>query len=431
MDNIYWLIDKLPIPFILHQKNKILHANDAFKKFLTDEQNIESLELRSWLTAVIKIKEHCDLVINNMDINEETTVTTEGFVKGVARYWNIVSFPFPEKLSEKIYITYLQDISNLHDKKSYWDLHLRVSKATMQLIKEMAERKKLELKAADLNSQLITTARRAGMADIATSVLHNVGNVLNSVKVSTGLLNQNINQSDFHNLIKITEMLKEHLADPSTYFTEDPKGKLIPDYLTALAKSLTKAHEKSSQEMKNLLKYIQHIEDIVAMQVNTSGAVKMSEKISLSETLDTAIQLCGNSFKNRHIEIQKKYGDNLFLISDKFKIIQILVNLLQNSAEALLSPDIDVPVKIISIKIEKEEKNITISISDNGVGIAPENITKIFALGFTTKKDGHGFGLHGSALSATELDGSLHAKSNGIGLGATFILTLPIGINEK
>jgi signal transduction histidine kinase len=426
MDDIRWLIDKLPIPLVLHEKNKILHANTEFKNFLTAEQSIENLSLLDWLSEVIKQKDQCELFFNNIDSNNDVTITAESYVKGVLRYWSISSFLLPSTSGEKTRITCFQDVSAVHGKKSYWDLHLRVSKATMQLVKEIAERKKLEIKTAELNSQLLITARHAGMADVATSILHNIGNILNSVKVSVEMLRENIHKLELQNIAKIVDMLISHLDDATKFLTEDPKGKLIPKYLTAFNQSVRQAQIQLDDEAHSLMTYVQHIEDIVAMQKSTSGVVKVSEKLLLSEILDNSIQLCGKTFEKNNIEVQKVYGDKIILTSDKFKILQIMVNLLQNAKDALLLSDVDVPVKIIGIKIEKHDNNVDILISDNGVGIEPENLTKIFSLGFTTKQQGHGFGLHGSALAAKELGGKLQVKSAGIGKGSTFILTLPI-----
>jgi signal transduction histidine kinase len=69
---------------------------------------------------------------------------------------------------------------------------------------------------------------------------------------------------------------------------------------------------------------------------------------------------------------------------------------------------------------------VAIIVRDNGVGILPENLTRIFGHGFTTKKDGHGFGLHSGALAAKQMNGALSVQSAGPGKGAAFTLELPI-----
>jgi signal transduction histidine kinase len=290
----------------------------------------------------------------------------------------------------------------------------------------MAERKKLEEKTTQLSNQLIIAARHAGMADIATSVLHNLGNVLNSVKVSANILSENINNADFNKLVKLVGMLNEHKNNINQYLIDDPKGKLIPEYLILLIESLVGNSKIAEDEVNSLVKEIEKIENIIAMQKLNSGSVEMTEEVLLSDAMDTAIELCGSTFEKNNIVLKKEYTSHLSVMADKFKLLQILVNVLQNAKDALLSVNPELAHnKIITIKTQDDNNYSDIIISDNGVGIPPDNITKIFSLGFSTKKDGHGFGLHTSALAAKELGGTLQAKSDGVGEGAVFTLTLP------
>ena len=109
---------------------------------------------------------------------------------------------------------------------------------------------------------------------------------------------------------------------------------------------------------------------------------------------------------------------------DKHSVLQILLNLLRNAEEAI--DDAGKPEKLIRVRIRRYgDDRVRIEVSDTGVGLAPENLTRIFAHGFTTKPHGHGFGLHSGALAAKQLGGALWAESDGPGLGATFTLELP------
>ncbi|HXM74252.1 MAG TPA: ATP-binding protein, partial [Chthoniobacterales bacterium] len=110
---------------------------------------------------------------------------------------------------------------------------------------------------------------------------------------------------------------------------------------------------------------------------------------------------------------------------DRHKVLQILINVIRNAKYAL--DDVERTDKKIVISISSpDEQNVQIVISDNGIGISPENLTRVFAHGFTTREGGHGFGLHSGALAARSMGGSLTAASAGIGQGATFTLELPI-----
>src|SRR6185369_8121635 len=105
------------------------------------------------------------------------------------------------------------------------------------------------------------------------------------------------------------------------------------------------------------------------------------------------------------------------------KVMQILVNLLRNATHACNESGRE--NKQITVQIATNESHVRIAVTDNGVGISPENLPRLFNHGFTTRKDGHGFGLHGGAIAASQLGGKLSAQSNGPGTGATFILELP------
>ncbi|MBT5707447.1 MAG: ATP-binding protein [Verrucomicrobia bacterium] len=85
----------------------------------------------------------------------------------------------------------------------------------------------------------------------------------------------------------------------------------------------------------------------------------------------------------------------------------------------------------MTIAIGPSPHGVRISVIDTGVGIPKENLTKIFAFGFTTRKEGHGFGLHSSALAAKEMGGELTGESDGMEKGAAFHLDLPICSQEE
>ena len=104
-------------------------------------------------------------------------------------------------------------------------------------------------------------------------------------------------------------------------------------------------------------------------------------------------------------------------------MLQVLINLLSNAKHALL--DSQREDRRIVVRSRLREGAIRIEVEDNGVGISPDNLERIFRFGFTTKDKGHGFGLHGSALAAKQLRGSLIVHSEGVGRGAMFALELP------
>ncbi|CEK12050.1 ATP-binding protein [Legionella hackeliae] len=277
-----------------------------------------------------------------------------------------------------------------------------------------------------LNSQLVSIARRAGMADLATSILHNIGNVLNSANVSLDMIKEHSNPSYLQDLRTVSLMFKEHKGTLTSYLTEDAKGKLLPDYLLALIRKINQEHETIGKEMLCLRNQIAHIKDVVAMQKSLCGVSGVFEQLSVNEIIINAIEMCKSALDKQAVQIHYDSKESIFVVTDKAKLLQILINLIQNAIDALSASD-EAINKIIRLTVAEypEANNLTIKIQDNGTGIKEEDRDKIFSFGFTTKSYGHGFGLHTSALAAKELGGNLQMDSKGFGYGAEFILTLP------
>jgi signal transduction histidine kinase len=266
-------------------------------------------------------------------------------------------------------------------------------------------------------------ARRAGMADIATSVLHNIGNVLNSTNTSVALMQENIDNSKAQSLEKVADILTKHSEDLSQFLSADPAGKNIPNFIKILSDELKKERSQLSEETVALQKNIQHIKDIITMQHSVSGSIGMMEKVNISDLLENAITI-NKTDALAHIEIVRDYQPIKKVISDQVKLLQIFVNLIKNAIDSLLESE--VKHKKLSIELhEKDDKHFEVKITDNGLGIEKDNILKIFTYGYTTKETGHGFGLHTSAVSAQDMGGLLTAKSPGLGKGATFTIVLP------
>jgi len=299
-------------------------------------------------------------------------------------------------------------------------------------IHDVTKRKKSERDIELLHQQILESARRAGMADVATSILHNIGNVLNSANVSMGLLQEILGQQHHTKLITIGSMMKEHMDNIGDYLLQDSKGKLIPQYLVALVDVIEKDFTNMNQEISNLSKQLQHIRDIVAAQQSVGGVVGFSEKVFLPEVLDVALKMSGASLENPSLKVEKTFEEMPFILVDKSKLLQILVNLIKNAKDSLIECNQEGQKKLmLSIKKNPSKVDtVNVTVSDNGMGISKENLIKIFSFGFTTKKQGHGFGLHSCALVAKELGGDLQVVSDGVGKGAAFILRLPLNMNK-
>jgi signal transduction histidine kinase len=281
-----------------------------------------------------------------------------------------------------------------------------------------------------MHQQMLTLSRHAGMAEVATGVLHNVGNVLNSVNVSNNLIREKLRRSEIATLVKLSRLLQQHEADLSAFLTADSKGKRIPGFIVQLAGQLQAEHAFLQQEQDQLARNVEHIKEIVAMQQNYARVAGVAEEATLASLVEDALQINSAALAHQGIAVIRRFEEVPPLMVDKQKALQILINLILNAKYAL--EECTQIVKQLIITIAKTDKEcVMVRVEDNGIGIPPENLTRIFAHGFTTRRDGHGFGLHIGALNAREMGGSLSAASEGAGRGATFTLILPMSPPNK
>ena len=295
---------------------------------------------------------------------------------------------------------------------------------TFGISKDITDIKETEAKLEKVHKQLLETSRQSGMAEIATNVLHNVGNILNSVNVSSSLVTDNLRKSKAPNLSKAVALMQEHTADLGAFLTNDARGKQLPGYLAQLAGHLTDERDAALTELVGLQKNIEHIKEIVAMQQNYAKVSGVTEIINVRELVEDSLRMSEEALNRHRVELIREFEEVPPINIEKHKLLQILVNLIRNAKHAC--QDSERPDKRLTVRVAKSDGQIKISVSDNGVGIPPENLIRIFNHGFTTKKDGHGYGLHSGALAAKEMGGALHVHSKGQDQGATFTLELPL-----
>jgi PAS domain S-box-containing protein len=289
---------------------------------------------------------------------------------------------------------------------------------------DIAERIAAQEREKILQEQLRDASHHAGMAEVATSVLHNVGNVLNSVNVSADVVIVSLRASPVSGLHRVVSLMKEHPEDLGAFIDRDPRGRLLPTYLTELAKQLGNGQEKALQEIESLKSNIAHVKEIVSMQQRYARVGGATETIELTQLVDESLRINHSAFERHTITVVKEFERIPQITVDKHKVLQILVNLIRNAKDACEATG-DV-MKRVTVRVARCARGVQVAVTDTGVGIAPENMIRIFNHGFTTKKTGHGFGLHSGALAAKELGGELRAHSDGPGSGATFVLELPV-----
>jgi signal transduction histidine kinase len=291
--------------------------------------------------------------------------------------------------------------------------------------KDITAIKEAEAKLRNLHQQLLKTSRQAGMAEVATSVLHNVGNVLNSVNVSAGVISQKLRNSTIRRVAKLTELLEEHRHDLAEFLAQENRIEQLIAFVRNLDQELASEQAKLVSELSGLCSNIDRIKDIVARQQSYAKPSGLLEIESIPDLVEDTLRIHAAALALQPISVVRDFDTVPQILTDKHQVLQIFVNLIGNAAQAMASNQSQTAKLTIRV-CRRAQEWISVSVSDNGIGIPPENLTRIFSHGFSTKKGGHGFGLHGGALAARELGGSLTVQSAGPNLGATFTLELPI-----
>jgi len=275
----------------------------------------------------------------------------------------------------------------------------------------------------ETHDKLVESARQAGKAEVATSVLHNVGNVLNSVNVSATVIFNKMRLSKLSGLIKAKDMINKNIDNIGPFIANDSKGSQLPNYITKVAELMESEQEDIKGEISSLISNIEHINEIISVQQAHGKLSGVIIALNLSKLVEDAFKIQEESMIRSGIEIVKHYADLPDVNVDKQKVLQIVINLITNAKHAVEA--IGKSKKSVEVITLVKNDRLFIHVKDNGVGISAENLSKVFNHGFTTKKDGHGFGLHSCALAAKDMGGTLTPFSDGEGEGATFTLELP------
>ena len=276
----------------------------------------------------------------------------------------------------------------------------------------------------DLNSKIAEIARSAGMAEVASGVLHNVGNVLNSINVSTSILIDQVHNCKSERLDMLVELLDEHKENLAEFMATNKKGKLIVPFIKELSSQLNIDQKKQVEELKDLSSNVDHIKNIISMQQSYTGSRGVVEKQSAAKVFEDAIKINIASMKRHNIILNREFDESVVLYVDKHRLIQVLVNLISNAMHAVeQNPDHE---KEVIVGVSSGDRKVIFSVQDNGVGIDKNILNRLFEFGFKKRQGGHGYGLHHSALVAGEMNGRLFAESEGLGMGAKFVLELPV-----
>jgi PAS domain S-box-containing protein len=292
------------------------------------------------------------------------------------------------------------------------------------VIQDTTERKTQEMELERVHKELMTASREAGMAEVATNVLHNVGNILNSVNISASLVAERLRQSKAAGVSRLAALLLEQGDRVGQFISEDARGKRVPEYMAALGEQLAADQRSALEELALLRENLEHIKDTVNMQQSYARLCGVTETVEVVDLVEDSLRLNAGAFARHGVTVHREFGEAPAIEVDKHKVLQILVNLVRNAKYAC--DDSGRTDKQITLRIASVPAGVSITVQDNGIGIPAQNMSRLFEHGFTTRAAGHGFGLHSGALAAQELGGTLRADSEGEGRGACFTLELPL-----
>jgi len=289
---------------------------------------------------------------------------------------------------------------------------------------DITARRQMEEEKLELHEQLLDTSRQLGMAEVASDVLHNVGNALNSINVSIGIVTDLLKNSMVGDVGRISQLFHKHREDLGNYFSSNPKGKQIPAYLEKLAGQLAEEQRVAIAELARLRENAHNAQQCVAVQQDLAKPSGITEEISVIELVEEALTLNQELLENSQIDVSREFQEIPQLIVDKHQVLEVMGDVIRNACQAMAS----VSTKQIIVRaklIPGPPDSVCLEVQDSGVGIASDDLIKIFGQGYNTKNGGRGMSLHSGALMAKNLGGALRAHSEGIGYGATFSLELP------
>jgi len=307
------------------------------------------------------------------------------------------------------------------------EMELASSKLRVCIVRDISKRKDFESKLAESQQRVVEAAHQSGMAEMATGVLHNIGNVLNSVSVSVEVITRTVKTSNISGLIKANKLLTDNIDNIGDFMQHDNKGKKLPEYLNKLGSILDKDIEEIKLETDILNEKVTMIKEVISTQQSYAKAGSFVETFDISTIVDDALKVQEASLYKSGVATIKNFESVPKVLAQKSKLLQVVTNLIKNAQEAMSENDIFNKIKEITVSIGKNPgDSIFISVKDTGCGIEEDKLSEIFSHGFTTKETGHGFGLHASANAMTEMSGRLIAVSDGKGMGSCFTLSLPI-----
>lgn len=295
------------------------------------------------------------------------------------------------------------------------------------LSQKVAEKsEKLEL----VQEKLLLNEYKSEIAEFTTGTLHNVKNMLNSVKISAELVLETGKGSEAMLAFnQANGLLKENLDDLEDFICRDPKGMKLMTYYLKIEQALREEKELLAKEFRSIGDKVDSIARMIdAQQSHRRGGIE-TQPVELHQIIDDTIITQQNLLETQEITLEKTYCPSVVVNIHKPKFMHVLINLLRNAQDAMA--ELPASERIIQIKTEIQKPFVRISVSDRGEGINQTDLPRLFLRGYTTKKTGHGYGLYSSKSYLNEMNGEITAHSEGSNKGSRFIIHLPLSATNE
>lgn len=282
---------------------------------------------------------------------------------------------------------------------------------TFGMSRDVTRTRKMEEALERTHAELVEASRIAGAAEVASGVLHNVSNVITAVSCSSQVIVEGLREMNTARLVTLCDQL------PGA------------DELKMVARYLDRERSSLLSVGGTLENSIEHAARVIKLQQEDAMSAGAIERILATDLVDDALRISENEFRIQNVQVVRDYRSTEKVLVNKHRALQVLINLIQNAIQAVAATSNS--EKRVTLLVESNESDrVSISVSDNGIGIPRENLSRIFSHGFTTRRGGHGFGLHSSIVAAQGMGALLSAYSDGPGTGATFIFMLLAATQE-
>lgn len=277
---------------------------------------------------------------------------------------------------------------------------------------------------ATSRKRVLGAAHQAGMADVTSEVLHNVGNVINSANASVEQLGEQLHNSKVSGLERAVELLRENSGRIGEFFSQDPRGPKLADYLMKISGVMRQECRANLERVARIRKSLFHIQEIISHQEQWAHRPEFAFETDLAEVFQEVLLLNQDRLDQAGIVTELQVEPKLELMLNKSKLTQVLVNLVRNAIQAMERTAGGARVLTLLAR-RLDDQSIEIEIQDTGCGMTDEVQASLFHHGFTTKENSQGIGLHYCANAVRTMGGAIAASSGGPGRGASIRIRLP------